>query len=341
MASTPTVYRSDDTSAPSLTRELGSLSDLLEAILVDGYGSKSAAGWTVAFTGTNEKMFRNDTVNGTGVYLRVDDSAPWNTTSYGAAIVSLYETASAVDTGTGRTPAVDYPFEFYFLGSVSTTAMPWICIADDRTFYFASSYNNTDTGSTGTPDFLKDATYTSDVMHFWAGDFDSYLNSDGYASFIAIFNNNTTSPTCYSNYWKDSVHIDGGYVFTLRQIDRVTHRSSPVNSPIVHGMNSSSTPGYMAYYNVAIRDDLSNDYTDEMHSQFNYGEVLMSEYITTSQGVLRGKFRGLIDGPFAGNFNSVKNYSGETKTVDSRNLVGVRVKGGTGFWVETTTDSWS
>lgn len=38
------VYRWDDASAPTLTGQLGSLITLLDAVLVNGYGSKTAAG---------------------------------------------------------------------------------------------------------------------------------------------------------------------------------------------------------------------------------------------------------------------------------------------------------
>jgi hypothetical protein len=41
------IYRSTDGSAPVLTGQAGKLTDLLDAILVNGYGSKTAAGWTI------------------------------------------------------------------------------------------------------------------------------------------------------------------------------------------------------------------------------------------------------------------------------------------------------
>lgn len=58
----PTIYRNTDTSAPALTsvNDSASLTKLLEACLVDGYGSKSAAGWTLEFENVAEtvKVFK-------------------------------------------------------------------------------------------------------------------------------------------------------------------------------------------------------------------------------------------------------------------------------------------
>jgi len=51
-------------------------------------------------------------------------------------------------------------------------------------------------------------------------------------------------------------------------------------------------------------------------------------------------YRGLKDGPFYGT-TGVLNYSGETKTVDSVDLIGIRTDASYGFWIDVTTDAWS
>ena len=71
---TVNIYRSTDASAPTLEGVNGSLVALLDACLVNGYGSQSAAGWTIAYTTTNKRVYRNSTTDGTGFYLNVDDS---------------------------------------------------------------------------------------------------------------------------------------------------------------------------------------------------------------------------------------------------------------------------
>ena len=66
------VYRWDDPSAPVLSSpSAGSLIGVLDACLVNGYGSKAAAGWTKAFSGTKLAAYRQG--GGSMCYLRIDD----------------------------------------------------------------------------------------------------------------------------------------------------------------------------------------------------------------------------------------------------------------------------
>jgi hypothetical protein len=84
----PTVYKSTDDNAPVLNGIAGSLINLLRKVLVDGFGTKAGAGWTLEFLNTAETIavFRNDSVSGFGRYFRVDDT-------YGTyAKLTAYET---------------------------------------------------------------------------------------------------------------------------------------------------------------------------------------------------------------------------------------------------------
>lgn len=65
----PKFYESTDASAPALTGENGSLIAVLDAILVDGYGAKAAAGWTKPYSGTNLAVYQS----ATGRLLHVQD----------------------------------------------------------------------------------------------------------------------------------------------------------------------------------------------------------------------------------------------------------------------------
>ncbi len=85
-----TVYTSSDGSAPVLTGETGKLNALLKAVLVDGYGSKAAAGWTMPFnTGTAVCVFKNGT-GSTASYYRVRDDGPNVTSTFKEAWVRGY-----------------------------------------------------------------------------------------------------------------------------------------------------------------------------------------------------------------------------------------------------------
>ena len=154
-----TIYRSTDSSAPVLTGAVGDLVNLLDKCLVAGYGSKSAAGWTKAYTGTNKAAFQQGS-GSNSMLLRVQDDAAVTAKE---ARLTMYETMSSVDAGTGSFPSASY-----LLGRKSNTAdataRAWIVIADARTAYVG--------------------VLTGDVAstYFWfmAGEFYSLVSSDNY-----------------------------------------------------------------------------------------------------------------------------------------------------------------
>lgn len=171
---TTRIYRSTDSSAPVLTGGVSALINVLDKCLVAGYGSKTAAGWTKPFTGTNKAAFRNSVAaGGTGMYLRVEDAAA-GTGGAREALCRAYATMSDVDTGTAETPTVAQlaaSIVWRKSNTADATARPWVLVADDLTFYLCVS-----TGTTATDD--GPGTYA-------AGDFQSFVASDPYRFFIA------------------------------------------------------------------------------------------------------------------------------------------------------------
>lgn len=130
----PTVYKSSDTSAPVLTGQVGTLVALLDACLVNGYGSKSAAGWTKAFTATNKGSY----LGTAGHYLDVDDSGAGAAAAQ-EANVRGYESMTAVGTGTAAFPTTA---QFASPGlyvrksaAADATARGWVLLADGTTFH--------------------------------------------------------------------------------------------------------------------------------------------------------------------------------------------------------------
>lgn len=168
------VYRSTDASAPSLAGTAGSLVALLKACLVDGYGSKAGAGWTMPFTGTptaNQAVFKQGGA-GAQSFLQVDDNAPNVSVVGRQARVWGFEAMSAY--GIGSNPygvsVGSFPLytdtSFYHCFRKSTTAdatvRQWVIAADAKTFYL----------------FIK----TGDSTIYWIpqmfGDFYSYITAD-------------------------------------------------------------------------------------------------------------------------------------------------------------------
>lgn len=174
------VYRSTDSSAPVLTGQSGTLVTLLDAVLVNGYGSKTAAGWTKSFSGTNKAAYRQ--AAGSQHYLRVQDDLG---ASYGRAYVLGYETMSTVDAGTNPFPSSVQTYHGWGKSSTTdATARPWVIFADDRRFYI----------------FVQTG---EDASTPWAsgffGDIISYTTSDAYAScLISRYSTSGASAHVYS-----------------------------------------------------------------------------------------------------------------------------------------------
>lgn len=140
MSLVPTIYASTDTSAPVIDGQVGSLVGLLDAILVDGYGSGPSAkpplGWTREYTATDKRVYRPDPIEGSGYYLRVDDSSAVGNARI--ARLRAYESMSDIDTGTNPAPTTTQRADgaMWCKSSVaSSTSRAWWAIGNARCFY--------------------------------------------------------------------------------------------------------------------------------------------------------------------------------------------------------------
>src|SRR5487761_2687143 len=102
MTTTVNTYQSTDASAPILTDTAGSLVALLDACLVNGYGTKTGAGWTIAYTGTNQRVYKMSATLGTGNSVYVDDSATVSGSTAEEAYLTGFEAPTGLGTGTGQ-----------------------------------------------------------------------------------------------------------------------------------------------------------------------------------------------------------------------------------------------
>lgn len=158
------IYKSTDSSAPVLSGQAGALIALLDAVLINGYGSATPAGWAKAFSGTNLAAYRPP-AGGNRFYLRIDDTGTTNGRGVG------YETMSDVNTGTGDFPtAAQVSGGLYWPKSntADATARPWIIAATDRMLIMHVSSAST-----------ANATNAS-VCVF--GDIKSYKSGDAYGT---------------------------------------------------------------------------------------------------------------------------------------------------------------
>lgn len=169
------LYRSQDTGAPSLTGQSGSLIAVLDACLVNGYGSMPAAGWTKPFSGTNLAAYRASI--GTRYYLRVNDSL--NTGSYS---VTAFETMSDVNTGTNIFPNTSQEATGLVMlksGTSNATARSWAVIAHERSFFLFSMI---DTSTTFT--WERSASPTNYNVNLFFGEIYSFAAADPYNCYL-------------------------------------------------------------------------------------------------------------------------------------------------------------
>lgn len=140
---TPTIYRSDDGSAPVISGQTSALRLALNAILVDGYGAKAAAGWTKAYEDAGSHLVAYRQGGGAQKYLALTDNATQMATLRG------YNSMTAVSTGIGSFPRFSTGLAMQCRKSVTanSTARPWICYATDTTFYLIIFGNQTTLGS--------------------------------------------------------------------------------------------------------------------------------------------------------------------------------------------------
>ena len=135
-----TLYQSTDASAPVLNGVAGALTTLLDAILVNGYGAKAAAGWSIAYTAASRRVYLQG-AGSAGCYYRVRDDGGG---TGGAKEALIYGAEAMSDVNTvvsGKFPdnvqstLTDNALVIRKSVTADATAKTWFCYADSRTCY--------------------------------------------------------------------------------------------------------------------------------------------------------------------------------------------------------------
>ena len=318
---TVNVYTSTDASAPNvLAGTIGTLITVLDACLVNGYGSKPAAGWTKAFSGTNKAAYKQG-AGGGGLqfYLRVDDSL----LAVQATAVG-YETMSDVDTGTGPFPTSgQLTAGTYFPKSVSadTVVRPWMVVATNRAFYLYVHFDATDITAS-----------TSYKLMAFFGDITSYKSGDQYNCMIL---GNYTSATATNNFANTSANLatqlNGHY---LARSYTQTGASIPVAKIIDYMRNGVSE-------RIGAGGSAAVPYPDPMTGGMLLAPVYVTEGITgvaTVRGVMPGLWAPLhnLPGNHYDTFSGSGVFAGQTFTLlDSTNGGNARLR-----VALETSDTW-
>lgn len=199
-----TVYKSTDAGAPVLTSAAGSLNAVLRACLVDGYGAKAAAGWTVILEDNDDwVVFQNNVAGGgIGAAYSVRDDGTDN--SGKAAAIKMWESVSNFDSGLNGTAAR------YICKSntADATARAWCIVADDK---FAYVFVNFD----GNSDHY--------ILHYF-GDIIPYYANDAYHAVLCA---NASATTAYYQ----SGTCGQALTYVLRELTQLGNSATKVLIP--------------------------------------------------------------------------------------------------------------
>ena len=180
-----TVYRWDDAGAPQLTAAKPSeIINVLKKCLVEGYGTKSALGWSVLFedTGLRKIVLRNSPVTGSGGAFQL-----W---SDGGA--DLFSTPMRVKSAISIS-ALDTFFKPSYQQAMSARTSSWnewVLIGTSNAFYFIYGLTGGNTDAFG--GIPQDNT-------IFVGDYDEFIPGD-LNRFIAVINTNQTGNVTGSSF---------------------------------------------------------------------------------------------------------------------------------------------
>lgn len=258
------VYRSTDAGAPTIDGTTpGKLIALLDACLVNGYGTQASAGWTKPYSGTNTAVYRQ--AGGNQFYLHVDDTSP---VYYGNQLTG-YESMSGISTGTGMFPATNQRIGSNIIKSNTsdTTVRDWRLVASQTIFYLWIN--------------AQSSSYLGTMFCF--GDFLPYMSTDKFNIIIAGDYSSTDGWFArFSNYTNPSIHINS---------------TSSIYSPRSYTQTGTSVE--MGHYtNFSIQNNSSYygaGYTGMSSPESVSGSLIISPvYINElSASIIRGTFPGL------------------------------------------------
>jgi len=324
--------KSTDGSAPTLSGTAGDLTTLWDALLVNGFGSKSAMGtggagaWTIDKTGTNKRIYRPSA--GNRFYLRCQDDAPSSATD---ARVVGYETVSTVDAGTNPMPTVAQSANGLFIrksAAANATTRAWKALGDDRTFYFFNISGDVASCYTG----------------FGWGDFYSHLSADGYRTTIIGRNTEASSSMSLAGSveWFP-IMIGTGSTFAGGLGGHYIQRSRSGVAGAIN-VNKTCAPG-LGITNagtVAIGNIGSIAYPNAEDGGLYILPLYLHDVTTAPTSSIRGRLRGLwctlhptsafSDGD---TFSGVGDYAGKTFEI----IKGLNSSTG-GVLVVETSDTW-
>jgi len=134
---TSRIFKSTDEGAPQLRANTSSLCAVLQAVLVNGYGSTASLGWEgVFYNGTDKVVFRPSYMGYVRPFIRIHD------VSDRYAYMHVYSSMYDIDNGVEKKPdgANAYIHKCMYAYPYNTGELiPWIIAGDEAGFYFSTA----------------------------------------------------------------------------------------------------------------------------------------------------------------------------------------------------------
>ena len=274
MSLAPREYFSSDLGAPVLNGTAGSLIAVLDAVLVNGYGSRTPLGWTKPFSGTNLAAYRNNPTFGSGSYLRVADTAAQVTAVRG------YEGMTDVTTGTGMFPTAAQQAADTLIGksnAASALARGWAIFGNARCFYLFIEL------SVGEP--------SNDCYTYFFGDINPYRAGDT-GTFCIPFgvNTGTTAITTTTAQSRNFISSPGITLFSATtNANWFGYLARPFTSALVSVGVTSVVPGYNSQSFGLLSDAAQYPLGGANSLPLSRAYVLEQQF----NGILRGEMPGV------------------------------------------------
>jgi hypothetical protein len=204
-----TVYRSTDAGAPQLNGAVGTWLNVIQKCLVDGYGAKTALGWSRDFydASTGRVIYRNNISDG-GSGGVVSFSAELNnvTSTSKSLVIQCAKDAGGIDSLSFSLPSL------YRL--CNTSGLAWELIGTSRGFYIIQH----DTSNSN-----LNTSFVTSQWTIFIGDIISYFNNDD-----GIFTMVSGSPINSNTASTEHTYSIGGTFSTNATLYNVDGTSSKV-----------------------------------------------------------------------------------------------------------------
>ena len=284
MSLVPAIYRSSDTSAPALSALTGALVTILDAVLVNGYGSQPGLGWTIEDSGTNWRVYRHNPITGTGMYLHVDDSG----SGAGAgreAIVRGYQQWDDV-THTGTLP---FPTSAQLAGGIvwkksatsDATARPWMVIGNERCIYLFTD------GNSG----KRQVFFAGDITPFKSGDARHYLVSGGLTQDVSMGVNISTTLLVGIPVYNFNLGLTNGYF--------AGNAASSANSVVAKDQDAPQFTSALSGYCFGTSQHVNRPYPGVVSGGLDVARIHLFENMHAERGFWPGLYQPLHSFPFS------------------------------------------